>query len=110
MCIRDRATVEDYKELAKVAQRAKKEEIQMKIPKLRKGRMRLEVYSDASFGNVSEGRTQIGYCIRIRDSEGNICPLLWKSKVAKRVVSSTLSAETLSMVEAIEWLSLIHIS
>src|SRR6201990_198253 len=94
---------EDYEKLVKVAERAKRGEIQMKIPKLKGGRMRLEVYSDASFGNVSEGRTQIGYCIRMKDMTGNCCPLLWKSKVAKRVVSSTLSAETLSMVEAKEW-------
>lgn len=97
------AKMKDYEELVKVAERAKREEIKMKIPKLKGGRMRLEVYSDASFGNVSEGRTQIGYCIRMKDMTGNYCPLLWKSKVAKRVVSSTLSAETLSMVEAIEW-------
>ncbi|KAB7495084.1 hypothetical protein Anas_10552 [Armadillidium nasatum] len=95
--------MKDYEELVRVAERAKREEIQMKIPKLKGGRMRLEVYSDASFGNVSEGRTQIGYCIRMKDMAGNCCPLLWKSKVAKRVVRSTLSAETLSMVEAIEW-------
>ncbi|KAL7646082.1 UNVERIFIED_CONTAM: hypothetical protein RMT77_002983 [Armadillidium vulgare] len=96
------AKVEDYWKLVKVAERAKRGEIQMKIPKLKGGKMRLEVYSDASFGNVSEGRTQIGYCVRMKDMAGNCCPLLWKSKVAKRVVSSTLSAETLSMVEAIE--------
>src|ERR1700755_1450960 len=82
---------EDYEKLVKVAERAKREEIQMKIPKLKGGRMRLEVYSDASFGNVSEGRTQIGYCVRMKDMIGNCYPLLWKSKVAKRMVSSTLS-------------------
>src|SRR5215469_1841251 len=46
---------------------------------------------------------QIGYYIGLRDEEGNTCPIVWKSRVAKRVVSSILAVETFSIAEAVEW-------
>ena len=58
---------------------------------------------DASFGNVEGGRTQIGLYIRLRDGQGNQFPIVWKSKVARRVIGSTLAAEVTSVVEAVEW-------
>ena len=47
-------------------------------------------------------KTQIGYIVSIKDDEGNICPVMWKSKVAKRITRSTLDAETLAMEEGLE--------
>src|SRR5215469_3243478 len=73
------------------------------LGKLRDSGNTVEVFSDASFGNGPNGRTQIGYYIRIKDEAGNICPITWKSKVSQRVVNSTLAAETYSASEAIEW-------
>src|SRR5215469_14193400 len=67
-----------------------------------KGEVEIEIYADASFGNVEGGKTQIGYYIGLKDKEGNTCSIVWKSTVAKRVVSSTLAAETFRVAEAVE--------
>ena len=37
----------------------------------------------------------------VNDS-GNSCPLVWKSKTLRRVVRSTLAAETTAMVDALD--------
>ena len=50
----------------------------------------MEVYSDASFGNVEEGKSQIGYIIGLRNSRGECSSLAWKLKVGKRVARSTI--------------------
>ena len=47
-------------------------------------------------------KTQIGYIISLKDDEGNICPIMYKSKVAKRITRSTLDVETLAMEEGLE--------
>ena len=39
----------------------------------------------------------------MRDSRGNSHPIIWKSKVVRRVISSKLAAKAVSMVEAVEW-------
>ena len=36
------------------------------------------------------------------DGEGQCCPLAWRSKIIRRVVKSTLAAETLATVEVID--------
>ena len=38
----------------------------------------------------------------MKDEKGNICPLLWKSKIAKRVTRSTLDAETVALGEGLD--------
>jgi len=43
-----------------------------------KGDVEVEIYADASFGNY----------IGLKDREGNTCPIIWKSRVAKRLVGS----------------------
>ena len=39
----------------------------------------------------------------MRDGKGNTCPIIWKSKVARRVIGSTLAAKVVGMIEALEW-------
>ena len=60
------------------------------------------VYSDASFANLRDGASQGGNIIFLRDDLGNSAPLSWSSKRIKRVVRSTLGAETLSAVDALD--------
>ena len=60
-----------------------------------------EAYADASFGNVEDGHTQIGYVISLTDGR-NRCTVWWKSRKARRVAKSTIEAEALSVGEAIE--------
>ncbi len=55
------------------------------------------VYSDASFGNISDGGTQGGHLIVLMGENGKFSPLPWQSKRVKRIVRSTLAVETLAM-------------
>src|SRR5215469_6208977 len=96
------ATTKNFSELSRTKQKARERGGQVHIGCL-KEEVEIEIYADASFGNVEGGKTQIGYYIGLKDKEGNICPIVWKSRVAKRVVSSILAAETFSVAEAVEW-------
>ena len=64
---------------------------------------KLLVYSDASHGNLPNGVSSAGgFIIFLGDNEGNVCPLYWESKKIRRVVKSTLAAETLAASDAID--------
>ena len=39
----------------------------------------MEVFSDASLGNVEGVKSQVGYMIGLRNEKGERCPLAWKS-------------------------------
>ena len=64
------------------------------------------VYSDASFNNYDDGGTQGGDLVFLASvSDDKVCPcslLCWRSSRLKRIIRSTLSAETIAMVEAID--------
>lgn len=61
-----------------------------------------ECYTDASFGNLSDGGSQGGYIIFLSDYYGSRCPIIWQSKKIKRVVKSTIAAETLALLDGAE--------
>ena len=92
---------EDMVNVLKVVQKMKRKDFKMRFQQLR-GRLQWEVYTDASYGNVGEGRSQIGYMISLRDSIGSVCPIYWRSVRAKRVARSTTEAEALALTEASE--------
>lgn len=59
--------------------------------------------SDASHANMSDGCSSGGgHMILICDSKNNSCVLSWSCNKIKRVVKSTLAAETLSLSEALD--------
>ena len=61
------------------------------------------VFSDASFKNLFNGASQGGYIVFIKRKDSpNATPLLWKSKKLKRIVRSTLFAETYALLDAID--------
>ena len=64
--------------------------------------LEIVAYSDASFGNVKNGGSQGGYVVFITDAKNKACPLCWSSKRLKRVVRSTLAAEALALLEALD--------
>ena len=69
-----------------------------------------KVFSDASFNNLSGGGSQGGFLIFICDKKNNAIPIYWQSNRLKRVVKSTLAAETLAFSDAAEscfWLKTI---
>ena len=48
---------------------------------------------------MSDGSSQGGHIVFLTDSDDNSCPLSWQSTKLKRVVKSTLAAETLALVD-----------
>lgn len=66
-------------------------------------RLKIVVHSDASFGNLNQGvGSAAGYVVFLVGENGRCCPLAWKSNKIKRVVRSTLAAETLALVDSLE--------
>ena len=62
----------------------------------------MECYSDASFANLPGGGSQGGMVIFLRDHKGARCPIYWQSRKIRRVVKSTLSAETMALLDCAE--------
>ena len=95
--------VEDILAGNKVIKRLKSEDLALRFPNL--GSImdsKLIAYSDASYANLSDGSSQGAFVVLLVNSEGSFAPLAWQSKKLKRVVKSTLAAETLDAVEAVE--------
>ena len=67
-----------------------------------KGKPRLNVYTDASYGNLQNGGSQGGYLIFIAGEDNTFNLLSWQSKQLKRIARSTLTAETISLVDGVE--------
>ena len=61
----------------------------------------LECFSDASFGNLAGCFSQGGFIIFLTDHDKR-CPIFWQTKRIRRVVKSTLSAETMALLECAE--------
>ena len=94
------AKVRDLMEVNKLLKRAKSDTVTLRFQKLDKPYMVL--YSDASLGNINDGRSQEGYFICMVDDKGSISPLCWCSRRIRRVVRSTIAAETLAMADALD--------
>ena len=79
-------------------------ESSMYFPKLNDlNNCKLVVYSDASHANLPNGVSSAGgFIIFLADNKGNVCPLYWESRKIRRVVKSTLAAETLAAADAID--------
>ena len=98
-----KATIDDVLRANKVLKRVKQRDVTLQFKALDgSDGYTLECYSDASFGNLPGGGSQGGFVIFLADSNGKKCPLTWQSKKVRRVVKSTLAAETLSLLDAAE--------
>ena len=95
------AKIRDLLEVNKVVRRVKTVEMKLKFQKL-EGEKVLLVFADASLGNLDCGGSQGGYFICLADGNGCISPLCWNSKRIRRVVRSTLAAETNAMAEGMD--------
>ena len=95
------ATVGDVLYLNKLIRRAKSTCVNLKFCNI--GNVQKIVsYTDAAFGNLHDGGSQGSYLVFLV-GDGQKCNLLsWQSKRLKRVVRSTLSAESLAMSECID--------
>ena len=98
----NKATVQDMLRAMKVLKYLKGSELAVKIPSMGDLK-RLEIwsYSDSSYANLPNGGSQGGVIIFMVNPSNMCCfPVFWKSVKLKRVVKSTLAAETLAFVEA----------
>ena len=94
------STVDSLLRMNKIIKYVKNNDSQIVIPKFNSlTDLRLCVYTDASFANLPNGASQGGHIVFLTDSDGHSCPLSWQSTKVKRVVKSTLAAETLALVD-----------
>ena len=63
---------------------------------------RILVFAEASFANSATCHTQAGYSLLLADKNDRIYPLNWQSKRLNQVIHSTLAAERLALVTAID--------
>ena len=97
------ATVGDLMRLNKIVERVKTDNVKLTFQKMEAlDSCHLECYSDASFANLPGGGSQGGLIIFLRDSCGARCPIYWRTRKIPRVVKSTLSAETLALLDCAE--------
>jgi hypothetical protein len=97
------ATVEEVLRANKVLKRIKQHPVMLHFCGLEEPeQLCIECYSDASFGNLQGGGSQGGYVVFLADHRGCKCLVSWQSRKVRRVVKSTLAAETLALLDAAE--------
>ena len=96
--------IEDIIKANKVVKKLRYDDSYVCFPQLGKiKQMRLALFCDASYANLSDGASSAGGFIVFLVGENQVsCPLAWKANKIKRVVRSTLAAETLSLVEGLD--------
>ena len=77
-------------------------EIKLQYPNLDLDTLRILVYSDASFNNREENKSQLGYIILLSDASNRCAVLHYSSQKSKRVTRSSMGAETLAFVDAFD--------
>ena len=101
--------VNDMTKINKLIGKVKSTSTKIVFPKLYNARdVKLAVYADASLGNLPDGGSQGGHVIFLVDSNGKCAPVAWQSLRIRRVVRSTLAAETLAMADALDAATLIE--
>ena len=96
-------TISEVVRLNKLIDRVKRSNLSINFPKMGSiDACHLEAYCDASYANVQNGKSQGGFIIFVVNPEGEKCPIFWQSRAIRRVVKSTLAAETLALVECAE--------
>jgi len=101
-----RARIKDLKEANRILEGLKKESCVISSRPVDLSKCQITVMSDASFQTLDSGKSQAGFIINVSNpvhnekSRANL--IHWKSSRVKRVVHSTLGAELLSAVEALD--------
>lgn len=97
------ATVQTIHEANRIVCKLKSKKVALNFQHLGRNRaLKMIMFSDASFGNLSDGGTQGGHLILLMGENGKFSPLTWQSKRVKRVVRSTLAGETLAMSDGVD--------
>ena len=97
------ATVQTIHEANRIVAKLKSKKVILNFHHLgRDSALKMIMFSDASFANLSDGGTQGGHFIMLMGENGKFSPLSWQSRRVKRIVRSTLAGETLAMSEGID--------
>ena len=99
--LQSRPTVADLAKANKALKEIKSEDVKIDFKPLNLEKVKLIVYCDASYGNLRDGGSQGGSIVFLYDGEKAV-PISWCSHRLKRVARSTLCAETLAAVEALD--------
>ena len=96
-------TVEDICQANKFIKDAKSVEVSLQFPMLQDlSKVKLISFSDASFANLRGGGSQGGFLVFLQGCNDKYALISWQSKKLKRVVKSTIAAETLALQDAAE--------
>ena len=96
------ASIADVLSVNKIVKKVKNELSEIHFPCLDPRSLHIRCYSDASFNNLPNGGSQGGHIVFLCDSSDRCCPLTWSSTKLRRVIRSTIAAETPSMVDSSE--------
>ena len=97
------ATIEDLFKANQNVKKLKSEHVSLQYPNLGSLKeARIVGYNDAAFANLKDSCSQGGFIIFLAGSNGSYSPIHWQSKKIRRVVKSTIAAETLELLEAAE--------
>ena len=100
--VQSKPKVNDFIRYRKTVKELKSCDSRILIKKLYFKTLRLEAFSDASLSNLTDGSSQLVYIIFLTDAKRTAVPICWASKKSKRVARSTLTAETLAAIEAVD--------
>ena len=95
------AAISDVMALNKVIRKAKNDILNLKFCEIGRNE-KLLCFTDAAFGNLPDGGSQGGYLIFLVGENGKCSLLSWQSKRLKRVVRSSLAAESLAMSDCVD--------
>jgi len=97
-------TVCDLSNAFKLVKKMKEEDSAILYPDIGKPESwRFAVFSDASFANLRDGvSSTMAYIIFLVGEDLRCCALTWKAAKIRRVVRSTLAAESLALQEAVD--------
>ena len=95
-------TGRDLFEANKALKDLKNNKFALKYSSLNLDSAKIVVFCDASYGNLADGSSQGGHIVFMSDETGTCSPINWSSRKLKRVVRSTLAAETLAAVESLD--------
>ena len=96
--------VKDLLQANKVIKRLKSKKSNILFPDLGDiKQLRLTVFCDASYANLTDGVSSAGgHIVFLTGKDNRSCPLSWRSGKIRRVVRSTLAAEALSMADSLD--------
>ena len=88
---------ESIREANKIIKHLQKtQEISLNYPKLDMETLRILIYTDSSFNNRTDNRSQLGYIIILSDASNKCSILHYASIKSKRIVRSSMDGETLA--------------